>query len=118
MTNIFQYQTYYKAGYEQFLSEIIQIAQFPDGKELSLSEGKIIKLNNNNKYKFCHKADTKHGSSGSPIFLKGDYRILGIHSAGNEDKRINCGYFIGPAIDFMKKFKRNGEGIEFYKMGR
>ena len=49
--------------------------------------------------------------------MKGENRILGIHSAGKENKKINFGYFIGPAIDFMSKFKRNGEGIEYYRNG-
>ena len=60
-----------------------------------MSEGEIKELNvNNNIYKFRHKADTKNGSSGAPIFLKGENRILGIHSAGKENKKINFGDYI------------------------
>ena len=108
----------YNDGYNQFFGKEIKIAQYPGGKEIAVSEGIISNKNLDNKYKFYHTADTKFGSSGSPIYLKGDNTIIGIHSAGNKIERINCGYFIGPAIDYMKmKFKRNGEGIEYYKNG-
>jgi len=96
--------------YEQFLKKAIKISQFPKGKELSLSEGIISKINDNNKYEFFHNANTKGGSSGSPIFLEGEIRVLGIHRGGTKKKNLGC--FIGPAINYMKNLKRESNFLD------
>jgi len=98
--------------YEQFLEKKIKIAQFPGGKELSLSEGIISKINAKNNYEFFHNANTKGGSSGSPIFLDGEIRVLGIHRGGSKKEKQNLGCFIGPAINYMKNLKREGNFID------
>ena len=98
--------------YEQFLEKKIKIAQFPGGKELSLSEGIISKINAKNNYEFFHNANTKGGSSGSPIFLDGEIRVLGIHRGGSKKEKQNLGCFIGPAINYMKNLKREGKVIK------
>ena len=104
----------YKNGYQQFNNKTISVVQYPYGEELSISNGKIKK---NNGIAMIHTASTLFGSSGSPIVLKGTDKVLGIHFGGNEDKQENYGNFIGPAIDDIKKFERNGFGKEFYKNG-
>ena len=104
----------YENGYQQFNNKTISVVQYPYGEELSLSNGKIKK---NNKIIMIHTASTLFGSSGSPIVLKGSDKVLGIHFGGNEDKQENYGNFIGPVIDDIKKFERNGFGKEFYKNG-
>ena len=63
---------------KNFINENIIIVQFPLAGKLSKSEGKIIRIDN---YKLYHDADTKSGSSGSPIFLKGTTEVIGIHKA-------------------------------------
>ena len=100
--------------YQQIKGKTISVAQYPLGEELSLSTG-IIK--NNNNIAFSHNASTLEGSSGGPIVLKGSDKILGIHFGGNEIKQENYGYFVGPVIDDIKKFERNGFGKDFYKNG-
>ena len=107
----------YGDGYEQFKKKNIEISQYPDGKYLSLSHGKIIAFLKG-KFQFIHDASTMSGSSGSPIVLEGEERVLGIHRGGDKDKNLNCGYFIGPAIEIIKQYKRNGKGIEYYEDGR
>ena len=59
---------------KNFINENIIIVQFPLAGKLSKSEGKIIRTDN---YKLYHDADTKSGSSGSPIFLKGTTEVIG-----------------------------------------
>ena len=59
----------YNEGYQEFINELISIVQFPGGKDLNYSVGKII-----NVVGYCneiiHKSATKKGSSGSPICIK------------------------------------------------
>ena len=51
-----------------YINQKIYIPQYPEGNKLSVSEGKIIKLNNSNE--LVYDASTEDGSSGSPILLK------------------------------------------------
>ena len=59
-----------------YINKDIYIVQFPEGKKLSYSEGKIIDIYNN---ELIYNASTKAGSSGSPIFLKNTTKVIGIH---------------------------------------
>ena len=63
---------------KNFINENIIIVQFPLAGKLSKSEGKIIRIEN---YELIHNADTKKGSSGSPIFSKGTTEVIGIHKS-------------------------------------
>ena len=65
-------------SYDQLLGKEIQIIQFKNGSNLSLSNGIILELakeednfENNTQNLFYHNAPTQKGSSGSPIVLKG-----------------------------------------------
>ena len=90
--------------------------QFPFGRKLNLSNGKIIEINyKNNKYRFPHIAITLKGSSGSPIILKDKESVIGILKVGNTSKEVNYGDLIGPIINIINTLKRNGKGIEYYK---
>jgi hypothetical protein len=104
----------YKKGYQQFIGKKINVAQFPLGEQLSMSTG-ILKYFENNT--FVHTASTLNGSSGGPIVLEGSDKVLGIHKGGNNYKNENYGDFIGPVIDDIKKFERNGFGKDFYRNG-
>ena len=83
------------ADCDDFIEKEIQIIQFPEGKRLSLSEAKITGKHKTSDYMFFHEASTKKGSSGSPIVLKNDDRVLGIHKGAIEGKEKNIGIFIG-----------------------
>ena len=105
----------YRNKFRQLLQKDIQILQFPGGKKLSLSEGKLLGFNG---CKFFHNASTQFGSSGSPIFLKDEEGVIGIHRGAVQDKTKNVGYCIfGFVLDIIYQLKRNGEGIEYYKSG-
>ena len=91
---------YKNKSYNSFINSLIYIVQFPKGKYLSSSEGLI---NSSNFYEFTHLAGAEKGSSGSPIFLKGTTEVIGIHKAGNKEKDLNYGDFIGPIIYSLKE---------------
>ena len=106
----------YDEDNEKFLDEDIQIVQYPEGK-LSLSNGKILKKGLDNEFLFYHDANTMHGSSGSPIVLKGEEKVIAIHKGSSIKFGKNVGFFIGIIIDIMKTYRKKGEGKEFYKNG-
>ena len=105
-------------NYEEFIGKNIQIIQFPDGKKLSKSEQKITERFTKIDYMFYHNASTIEGSSGSPIILKDDDKVLGIHKGGIRGKKKNVGIFIGIILDGIKEYKRNGEGKDYYEDGK
>ena len=84
-----------------YVNKDIYIVQFPEGKYLSYSIGKITDIYD---YELVHDASTKPGSSGSPIVLKGSTEVLGIHKQGNKDKKLNYGTFIH---SFIKELNNN-----------
>ena len=69
------------------INKDIQILQFPGGEDLSLSMGKILRISTQNDFTFYHNADTKPGSSGSPIVLEGEKTVIAIHVGGRVDKK-------------------------------
>ena len=104
-------------GYEDLKNQLITIVQFPEGKDLNYSVGKIIDINEISK-EIMHKSGTKKGSSGSPIFIKESRNVLGIHKQGNIKKLVNYGNLIKPILDSIKlelkyeKIKYNGNEYE------
>ena len=96
-----------------FSKENIVIIQFPLGKNLSKSEGKIKRIDN---YQLIYDASTKRGSSGSPIFLKGTTEVIGIHKGGYERTKENYGTKIYSIIESInikeKEDKKKNEVID------
>ena len=90
----------YINGYKEYENKKIYIPQYPGGGELSNSKGIIKSIND---YEFSHLASTKAGSSGSPIFIEGTIKVIGIHKQGRKDNSENYGNFIGPIIESLKK---------------
>ena len=89
-----------------YINEDIYIFQYPDGENLSSSEGKIKGIDN---FKFYYDASTKKGSSGGPIFLKNDTKVIGIHKGLNKTKKINQGIPIYLIIELLQSEKENNE---------
>lgn len=89
----------YKNSYEQFKDKEIGIFQFPKGRLLQSTNGKILDINLP-RYELYYKISTDHGSSGSPIFLENSEEVIGIHKQGSEKK--NVGNFLGPIISSLK----------------
>ena len=68
-----------------FLNKDIFILQFANGEDLSFSNGKILTICG--KDIFIHDCSTLGGSSGSPIILREDSSVIGLHQ--QKMKRIN-----------------------------
>ena len=104
------------ANYDNFIEKEIQIIQFPDGERLSLSKAKITGKLKTYDYMFFHEASTEKGSSGSPIVLKNDDRVLGIHKGAIEGKKKNIGIFIRDIIESLKEYKKKEKEKIIMKM--
>ena len=74
----------------EYVKDDICIFQFPEGK-LSFDKGEIDSFE---KYKIKYFVSTESGSSGSPILLLDDFKIIGIHSKGSKNGKKNKGYFM------------------------
>ena len=66
-------------------------------QEGSISTGKIIKYNDN--YDFYHDIATVNCSSGSPICLKDNLLLVGIHKETYTKEKVNCGTFVQKIIN-------------------
>ena len=96
----------YNIENESFINKEIQVSQYFGGKHLSLEMGRITGRSSENDYIFYHNADTTLGSSGSPILLKEEKKVIAIHK-GAKDNKINIGIFIRIIIDIINsKVKR------------
>ena len=95
-----------------YINEEINVIQFPEGEKLSHSEGKIISID---KFKIYYDASTKHGSSGSPIFLKNTTTVIGIHKGYHKLKKINQGIQINSIIELLQSKKEELIDIEVHE---
>ena len=96
----------------------IFIPQFPGFKQIKNARGNITRIADASSYEFTHCAKTQKGSSGSPIFLKGNKKVIGIHKEGSITKKENYGDFIAPIIsiltcDIMLKKMQINNNISF-----
>ena len=80
------------------------ILQFPGNQDLSCGEGLIEGIKKDNDINIIiHKITTDFGSSGSPIFLSNNLKVIGIHSK-RKGKDRNLGiYFKNILCDIEKK---------------
>lgn len=85
-----------KGQYSQYINKNIYILQHPDGKPTThVSGGKILNISDG--YEIAHNADTDYGSSGSPIILISNNRVIGVHKKW--DKSDNRGTLIGKILE-------------------
>jgi hypothetical protein len=87
-----------KGQYNQYINKNIYILQHPGGQTTHVSSGKILKILNG--YELAHSADTNKGSSGSPIILTSNNKVIGVHKSGAYDN--NRGTFIGKLLEYVK----------------
>ena len=88
----------------QYGNKLCVIYQFPNNQDISCGEGLIEGIKNtNNTNKIIHKITTDFGSSGSPIVLSDNLKVIGIHCR-RKDKDSNEGiYFKNILKDIQKK---------------
>ena len=82
---------------ENLINRRIYILQYPNGQKLQVSDGYIKRINKN---EFFHFASTQNGSSGSPVFLLNETKVIGIHKQSNRSE--NIGDFIYQIFDVLK----------------
>ena len=94
---------------DNLINSEIYIPQYIEEKKLKNAEGTIKDIITN--YEFSHLANTQPGSSGSPIFLKNNNKVIGIHKSGIKNEE-NFGDFIYPVINMIKEDirKKNNNG--------
>ena len=71
-----------------YKNQDICIVQYPYGGNLSFAHGGINSFDN---YKIKHLVSTHKGSSGSPNLFQNNFKIIGIHKAGNINNNENIG---------------------------
>ena len=72
--------------------------------ELSVSHGIINGIEVDDGNNFRHLCSTNDGSSGSPVLLSKNNKIVGIHKSSNKTFNYNNGVFLNNAInDFIKQ---------------
>ena len=77
----------------QYGNKLCVILQFPNNQDLSCAEGLIEGFDNdNNNNKIIHRIATDSGSSGSPIVLSDNLKVIGIQSR-RKDKNKNEGIY-------------------------
>ena len=73
-------------------------------ENLSVSFGIIKGIEKNKEYNFMHYCSTLPGSSGSPILLSKNNKIVGVHKLTSKYFNYNTGVFLKDAIDaFIEK---------------
>ena len=106
----------YKNGYKEYENKGIFIPQYlEEGGKITYSKGKIKTKNN---CKFSHLATTKNGASGSPIFLEGTIKVVGIDKRDNKINNESYGNFIYPIIESLKnnlKYDKKYYGKDIYE---
>ena len=91
-----------------YINKEIYIVQFPEGKNLSHSDGKIKDIID---FELIYDASTKSGSSGSPILLKNTTEVIGIHKQGSNKKKENYGTLICSIIQSLNDDKSDKKKI-------
>ena len=97
------YDLNYVLGYEQYSESDILILQHPLGEETQLGIGKIMNIKY---FEFEHSIETDNCSSGSPVILIGNYKVIGIHKQTNKKNNNGIGTFIGEIFKLMEEEKK------------
>ena len=86
---------------EKYNQKLAYVLQYPEGKESQVSYGKLNIVMNQDNFNIRHKCSTEIGSSGSPIILLSNSKVIGVHLFRGP-KNYNGGCFIFEAIDLFK----------------
>ena len=98
-------------NYMEYIDKDIYIVQYPLGKNISYSEGKIKNIKNE---ELIYDASTKLGSSGSPILIKNTIEVIGIHKQGCDEKTENYGILLYSIRQLLNSKNKNFINDDFY----
>ena len=93
-----KYLEYVYDDMNKYINKEVFILQHPEGKELHIASG-IIKNIDETIFEFEHTLDTDYGSSGSPVLLNENYKVIGIHKKRIKENDNKKGTFIGKLIE-------------------
>ena len=89
-----------------YSNKSIYLINYPEDNDVAVSYGKPPILDELNKSKIYHYCTTKEGSSGSPILLIKNQKLIGIHYGSSKNYEYNNGtLLIYSIIEFSKKIK-------------
>ena len=90
-------------GFKDYKKDEIYCLQYPLGQILQFSEGEVIPITKE-KDKILHNIVTKKGSSGAPILLKENHKVIGIQLGKySENDNIDIAIFMHCVISDVKK---------------
>ena len=89
---------------QNYLDESIYILNNYKDKDIFVSYGKLLYINNSN---ITHNCNIKEGSSGSPILLLNNQKIIGIHCGSSKQNKYNKGRILIYSIIEFSKIKNN-----------
>ena len=89
---------------ESYCNKSIYILNYREGNDIVVSYGQPPKLNN---MEINHKCSTKEGSSGSPILLINNQKLIGVHYGSSKIYEYNKGTLLIYAIIEFQKIKNN-----------
>ena len=87
--------------------------QYPNGNEISFSEGIILGFKDN--IRMIHNCSTLYGSSGSPIISRSNNSIIGLHYGSDNKIKINLSTNIISIINHIKDYYKYGNEKEIKK---
>ena len=103
--NFLDYDENFRNGYSQYSNSYIFTLGYPRGDELSISTGKVKKVND---YEFYYNTNSQPGSGGSPIILFNTKKVIGIHKGSDRRNNLKIGTFIGEVVKiFVNKFSKS-----------
>ena len=84
-----------------YSNKSIYLLNYPQEKEVVVSYGQTPKIINEG---IKHKCQTQEGSSGSPILLANNQKVIGIHCGAHKNENYNLGFLIiYSIIEFNQK---------------
>ena len=96
---------------EEYKNDKIVIMQYPGGKDISFSEGKIVKIDDDD---IIHNISTECGSSGSPLIISTrNLNVIGIHCRKIGNENLNKGIYFKPILDDIEIQLNNLNQIQF-----
>ena len=67
---------------------------------MEIKTGHLIKIIN---YNIVHTVSTWNGSSGSPIILLSNFKVIGIHKSYDKEINLNLGTYIKEIIECINR---------------